>query len=69
MTNGDILPGTEFSYPVPGEHALEIYDNFFPEGLYSIEKDLGVGLNVSVQADLSRLIQDTEIHFSGMKID
>ena len=66
---GDTLPATEVSYAVPGEHALDSYDNVFPEGLYSIEKDLGAGINVPVQSDLPGFIQDTEIHFSGMKID
>jgi len=52
-----------------GEHAFHSHDDVFPEGLYSIEKDLGVGINVPVQSDLLGFIQDTEIHFSGMKID
>ena len=46
MTNGDILPGTDFSYPVPGEHALDSYNDVFPERLYRLDEDLGVGINV-----------------------
>jgi len=69
MDKGDTLPATEVSNPVPGEHALDSYNDVFPERLYRLEEELGVGLNVSAQSDLPGFIQDTEIHFSGMKID
>ncbi len=65
----DVLLGTQIGDPVPGEHAFGSNDDVFPERLYGVEKDFQVGSYVSVQHDLSRGIQDAQIHFLGMQVD
>jgi hypothetical protein len=36
---------------------------------FEIEKHFSIGFDVPVQPEFACLIKDTEIHFSGMKVD
>ena len=65
----DILLIAEISDPVPGEDAFDGYDNIFPEWSNSLQEDIGIGLDVSVQDDLALLVEDAEVHSPGMQID
>ena len=55
---GDILVCAEIGYPVPGENALDSYNNVFPEWSYSLQKDFGIGFDVSAQDYFSFLVDD-----------
>ena len=66
---GDLLISAEISNPVLGEDALNGNDNVLTIGSNGLQKDIRVCLDVTVQEDLSLLIEDAEIHCSCMQID
>lgn len=66
---GDPLIGAEIRDPVPGEHAFRRHDNVFPERLYHVEKGFPVGFYIAVKHNLSRRVQDAQIHFFRMQVD
>jgi hypothetical protein len=59
----------EICDPIPREHALHGDDDVLPIRVNSLEENLPIGDNVSMQSDFSCLIKDAEIHFVGMQID
>ena len=66
---GDIFFSTEVSEPVPGEHALDSDDDVVTERFDGFEERFGPGVHVSVEQDVSVLVEDTEVHGSGMQVD
>jgi hypothetical protein len=66
---GDAVVFAEISDPVPGEHAFDSDNDVFQVGLDGPKKDISLGFDVPVEKDLSGLIEDTEVHFFGMKVD
>lgn len=66
---GNPFLGTEISDPISCEHAFHCDDNVLAERVNGFEEYLTVCDNVSVQFDLSCLIQDAEIHFVGVQVD
>ncbi len=61
--------GAEISEPVPDEHALHGHDNVFSIGFDGLEECLWRGFPVPMQGCFTFLIQDTNVHGSGMKVD
>ena len=66
---GDSLPGAQVGEPVPGEDALDGDDEVLPVGGDRLEEGLRAGLHVAVQEDLTGLVEDAEVHGSGVQID
>jgi len=66
---GNLFLNTEISDPVPGEHALHGDNDVLPERADGFEKALTIGINISMQPDFSGIIEDAEVHFSGMQVD
>jgi len=65
----DVFELAEISKPVPGEHALDGDDDVVTERFDGFEKGLGLGVDVAVEQDVAVLVEDTEIHGSGMQVD
>jgi len=63
------FPGTQIGKPVPDEHAFDGDDDVFPIGVDGSEKGLRIRSDIFVKPGVSLLIQDTDVHGSGMQID
>jgi len=57
---------TQVGQPVPDEHAFDGDDDVFPVRLDGPQKGLRIGADVFVQHRVSCLIQDADVHGSGM---
>ncbi len=57
------------SQPIPGEHAFGTNNNIVTVWLYGPEEGFGVGFYVSVQDNLTSVIEDAQIHFVGVQVD
>jgi hypothetical protein len=66
---GDLLLGAEIGEPIPDEHALDGGDDILPVGLDSPKKGIRRGLSVFVEHGVALLIQDAQVHGSGVQID
>jgi hypothetical protein len=66
---GDLFALTEIGEPVPGEHALDSNDDVVAVGTDGLEEWLGFGTHVPMSHDLSVLVEDADVHRSGMEID
>jgi hypothetical protein len=66
---GNIFFIAEVSEPIPGEHAFYGNDDVFAVWFDSLEEGIGLSVDIFVEQDGSVLIEDTEIHGSGMKVD
>jgi hypothetical protein len=62
----DGFPVAEIGKPVPDEHAFDGDDDILPIRLDSPEKGLRVGFEVFVKYGVAFLIQNTDIHGSGV---
>jgi hypothetical protein len=71
MTEGELdsFFTAKIKKPVPGEHAF--YPNYqtFPEGSDDFEEIFRVTADVAMDKDIALSIENTDIHFPGMKID
>jgi hypothetical protein len=63
------FPVTQIGKPVPDEHAFDGNNDILPIRLDGPEEVLRSGFEVFVQHGLAFLIQDTDIHGSGVQID
>jgi hypothetical protein len=54
---------------VPGEEAFDADDEILPVGGNGFQKGVGGRLHIPVLTDLSILVQNAEIHASGVEID
>jgi hypothetical protein len=66
---GDTFFIAEVSEPVPGEYALDRDDNVFAVGFDSFKEGIGLSMEVLMKQDVPVLVEDTEIHGSGVKIN
>jgi len=63
------FPGTEIGKPVPDEHAFDGYNDVFPVWLDGSEKGLRIRSDIFVKPGVTLLIQDADVHGSGVQID
>lgn len=66
---GNRFTVTQIGQPVPDEQTFDGDDDVFPEGLNGGQKGFRVGSGVFVKDGFSFLIQDTDVHGSGVQID
>ena len=66
---GDALILAEVGEPVPGEHALGGDDQSVAVGLDGLEEELGIGAKVLVDDNGVVLVEDADVHGSGVQID
>jgi hypothetical protein len=66
---GDVLVLADVSEPVPGEHALGSDDRSIAVGLDGLEEELGIGAEVLVDDDVVGLIEDADVHGSGVELE
>ena len=66
---GDPVLSTQVSEPVPGKHALDGDDEIVMVRLDDLEESIGPCWQVAVDQNLPVLIDDTDVHRSGVKID
>src|SRR5262249_13022798 len=66
---GDVLLGAEVGQPVPAEGALDGNGEVVAEGGDGLEEALRFGGQVAVEDDLAGLIEDAQVHGSGVQID
>jgi hypothetical protein len=65
----DILLCTEVCDPVPHKYALNGYYHVFTIGSYTLQEELRIGSDVSVQDNVSFLIQYADVHTFCVKVD
>lgn len=63
------LPGAQVGQPVPGEDALDGDDEVLTVGGDHLEESLRPGLYVAVDEDFAGLVQDADVHGSGVQVD
>jgi hypothetical protein len=61
--------GTQVCEPVSGEEPFNGDDNVGPRGRHDLEKRLWASSHIAVHHDLAVLVQDTDVHGSGMKVE
>jgi len=66
---GDPFFFAEISEPVPGEHAFDGDNDVFAVCFDSLEEGIGLSVDVLVEQDVPVLVEDTEIHGPGVKVD
>ena len=67
--NRDAFVSTEVGQPVPREHAFDCDDEPFSIGRNDVQKGLRGRLHMTVHENLATLVEDTDIHGTGMQID
>jgi hypothetical protein len=65
----DLVLSTEVGDPVPGKHAFDADDEPIAERLDGAEQGFGPGRQLAVEVDGAVVIEDTQVHTSGMQID
>jgi len=65
----DSFLGTEISQPVPDEHTFHGDTDIRAVGLDDLEEYLGRGFHVTMHEGFPGLVQNTDIHGSGVKVD
>ena len=66
---GDSFFAAEVREPVSQEQTLNRYSNVFPIGCYCLQKDLGACFDVSVEHNLSFLVDDAQVHTFRVQVD
>ena len=66
---GDPLAGAEIGEPVPGEDAFHRDDQVLTVGLDGPQEDPRIAANVLVKEDLPSLVENAQIHGSGVQVD
>jgi hypothetical protein len=61
--------GAQIGKPVPAKDAFNPDNDVFEEGKDQFEKEFGIGFDVYMNQNFSLVVQDTNVHFSGMQID
>ena len=65
----DTVFSTEVCKPVPGKHAFGREDDLIVVGGDGLEQRLWGGWHVTVEQCFTSLVEDTDIHGAGVKID
>src|SRR5262245_29486876 len=65
----DACVGTEVGEPVPGEHAFDGDHNPLSIRSNDVQEGLRVGFHVTVHEDRAALVEDADVHRSGMQVD
>ena len=66
---GDFMSSTQIRKPVPAKNAFDSDSNVIDIGENYLEKQFRIGFDILVNMDFTFLIEDTDLHFPGMKID
>jgi len=66
---GNIFFIAEVSEPVPGEHAFDGNDDVVSVRSNGFEEGIGLSVDILVEQCGAVLVEDTEIHGSGVKVD
>ena len=59
----------EISYPASAKDAFNPCDDVVNIGEYEFEKQFRIGADVLMYFHFSLFVQDTDVHFPGMRID
>src|SRR5262245_47200940 len=65
----DACVGTEVGEPVPGEHAFDGDHHSLSIRSNDVQEGLRVGFHVTVHEDRAALVEDADVHRSGMQVD
>jgi hypothetical protein len=65
----DAFVSPEVGQPGPRAHAFDRDDMPFSRGRHDVQKGLRVRLHMTVHEKLAALVEDTDIHATGMQID
>jgi len=65
----DVFLGAPVGEPVAGEHAFDRDDEMRPIGCNSFEKGRWGRLHVAVKQCLTGLVEDADVHGTGMQVD
>src|SRR5215510_8125841 len=65
----DTFVGTEVGEPVPGEHTLDRHDKPLSIRVNGVQKGLRSGFHIAMYQDLAVLVEDAEVHRTGMEVD
>jgi hypothetical protein len=66
---GDGVFGAAVGQPVPAEHALDTDDEIVAERREGVEQGVEVAGEVFVEDDLAVVIEDADVHGSGVQVD
>ena len=71
MAQGEsnLVLGTEIGKPIPAEDAFDTDDDVFQERGDKFDQHLLIGIDIFMKLNISLLIEDANVHFSGVKID
>jgi hypothetical protein len=65
----DAFVRTQVGQPVPGEHAFDRDDETLSIGRNDVQKGLWVRLHITMHENLAALIEDADVHGTGMQVD
>ena len=65
----DAFISAQVGQPVPGEHTFDGDDDIVSIGGNGFEKGLRVRLHVTVKQRLTGLVEDADVHRTGMQVD
>ena len=68
-TKGIVLVLAQIGEPVPGEHALDADDQAVAEGRDGVRGRRRAGGEVLVEDDVAVVVEDADVHGSGVQID
>jgi hypothetical protein len=66
---GDALVFAQVGQPVPGEHALDADDEVLAVRLDGVEELVGAGGQVLGEDGLALVVENVDVHGSGVQID
>jgi hypothetical protein len=66
---GDFVFGTQIGDPIPAEDAFDAHNDVLLEGRNQFEKKIRISFYVLMNPDFSFLVNNADIHFSGVQID
>ena len=61
---GNVVLGAQISDPIPGKHTFHCDDYIVPIRCDDFEEPIRLGGDISMDQDLSLLINDADVHFS-----
>ena len=65
----DFVVSTQIGKPVPGKHAFGCEDDLIAVGRNGLEQRLWGRGHIAVQECFSSLVEDTDVHGTGVQID
>jgi hypothetical protein len=69
QNEGDALLGAEVGQPVPAEQTLDVHDQIVTVRSDDLEETIAVAFEVAVDQGFLRLVQDADVHRSGVQVD